>query len=152
MTTSAAHTDLQAKYLLVTIDGQSFGLPVDQVREVFTMRSSTKVPLAPAGIAGALNLRGRIVVAIDVRAVLNLDPFDGGHPMAVVVDWKGEPHCLIVDTVQDVCLVTDEQRYACPANLEPAWQAITHSLMRLEENVFLVLDIPRLFTAVGEGA
>ena len=152
MTVTALQSDLQSKYLLVTIDGQSFGLPVDQVREVFAMRSSTKVPLAPPGIAGALNLRGRIVVAIDVRAVLDLGPFEGGNSMAIVVDWKGEPHCLIVDAVQDVCLVTDEQRYACPANLEPTWQAITQSLMRLEESVFLVLDIPRLFAALGEGA
>ena len=38
----------------------------------------TRVPLAPPEIAGVLNLRGRIVTAIDMRRRLDLPPRDEG--------------------------------------------------------------------------
>ena len=59
-------------YVTVRIDGQLFGLPILQVQDVFTPDAITMVPLAPNEIAGVLNLRGRIVTAIDMRLRLGL--------------------------------------------------------------------------------
>ena len=53
--------------------GQLFGLPISRVQDVFVPDRLTRVPLAPPEIAGLLNLRGRIVTAIDMRRRLGLD-------------------------------------------------------------------------------
>jgi len=57
-----------ADYVTFTVGEQLFGVPVLEVQDVFKPQAITRVPLAPAEIAGVLNLRGRIVTAIDVRA------------------------------------------------------------------------------------
>jgi len=54
-------------YVTFTTAGQMFGLPIGRVQEVFRPSRITRVPLAGAQIAGVLNLRGRIVTALDMR-------------------------------------------------------------------------------------
>ena len=59
-------------YVTMTIADQLFGIPVLQVQDVLGPQRITRIPLAPPEVAGSLNLRGRIVTAIDVR--LRLGP------------------------------------------------------------------------------
>ena len=71
-------------FVTVVTGGQLFGLRLERVRDVFVPRGLSQVPLAPPEVAGLLNLRGRIVTAIDLRRRLGLPPReDGGAPVAV---------------------------------------------------------------------
>ena len=69
-----------AEYVTVMLGGQLFGLPISRVQDVFKPDRLTRVPLAPPEIAGVLNLRGRIVTAIDMRGRLALPERDGKRP------------------------------------------------------------------------
>ena len=75
-----------------------FGLPIARVQDVFVPSQMTHVPLAPDDIAGIINLRGRIVTAIDMRPRLGLPASASGHaPMAVGIDCDGESYGLVID-------------------------------------------------------
>src|SRR5207244_1594671 len=87
-----------AEYVTAMIGGQLFGLPISRVQDVFMPERLTRVPLSSREIAGVLNLRGRIVTVIDMRARLGLEKADDGKPpMAVGVDLRGESYGLLVD-------------------------------------------------------
>ena len=80
-----------AEYVTAVIGGQLFGLPISRVQDVFMPERLTRVPLSSSEIAGVLNLRGRIVTVVDMRARLGLPKNDDGKPpMAVGVDLRGE--------------------------------------------------------------
>ncbi len=65
----------QRDYVTMSIGDQMFGIPVLTVQDVLGPQNIARVPLAPPEVAGSLNLRGRIVTAIDVRPRLGLrDP------------------------------------------------------------------------------
>ena len=84
-----------SEYVTAVIGGQLFGLPIARVQDVFMPERLTRVPLSPAEIAGVLNLRGRIVTVVDMRARLGLSKNDDGKPpMAVGVDLRGESYGL----------------------------------------------------------
>ena len=53
--------------VLFTLHGQLCALPVEPVRDILDRYELTPVPLAPPEITGHLNLRGRVVTAIDLR-------------------------------------------------------------------------------------
>ena len=72
VTTMSDSTQL-SDYVTFTTAGQMFGLPIGRVQDVFKPARITRVPLAGAEIAGVLNLRGRIVTAIDLRSRLGLE-------------------------------------------------------------------------------
>src|SRR5262250_2419142 len=105
------HSGNFIEYVTVMIGGQLFGLPISKVQDVFMPERMARVPLASAEIAGVLNLRGRIVTAIDMRRRLGLPPRGGERPpMAVGIELKGESYGLLIDTVGEVLKLADGTR------------------------------------------
>lgn len=156
MTEAAGHAELtgqaRAEYVTVTIADQLLGIPVDLVDDVLGPHRITRIPLANPAIAGVLNLRGRIVTAIDVRRRLGMPALaDYSRCMSIVVDHKGEPYSLLVDNVGDV-LAIDESRYdANPPTLEDCWREVSRGIYQLEDRLLVVLDVASLLV-VGPAA
>ena len=65
-------TEDERVFVMLTVAGQACGVPVATVRDILGEQAITRIPLAPPEIAGSLNLRGRIVTAVDLRRRLNL--------------------------------------------------------------------------------
>ena len=53
-----------------------FGIDVSLVQEVLVHQVVTRVPLAPPSVVGVMNLRGQIVMTVDLRRRLELEPRD----------------------------------------------------------------------------
>jgi len=132
-------------FVTVVTGGQLFGLKLERVRDVFVPRSLSKVPLAPPEIAGLLNLRGRIVTAIDLRRRLGLPPrTDGGAPVAVGFEERGELYGLIVDRVGDVMWLPASSHDPNPANLDQRWARLCTGVHRLDHGLLVVLDVDKV--------
>lgn len=132
-------------YVTVTVEGQIFGIPVLEVRDVLRPQAMTRVPLAPPEVAGVLNLRGRIVTAIDVRCRLNLPPREGeDRGMNVVVEFHGEPYALVFDSVGEVMSLPDEAFERTPPTLNPLWREVSGGIYRLDGRLLVVLEVERL--------
>src|SRR3954467_12744559 len=87
----------------LTVADQLCGVPVLAVRDILGEQTITRIPLAPPEIAGSLNLRGRIVTAIDLRRRPRLAPAPPGQVrMSVVAEQGGELYALLVDQVSEV--------------------------------------------------
>src|ERR1700757_3120333 len=94
---------LVAEYVTPVVGGPLFGLPISRVQDVFMPERLTRVPLSSSEIAGVLNLRGRIVTVVDMRARLGLPKNDDGKPpMAVGGDLRGESYGLLIDQIGEV--------------------------------------------------
>lgn len=133
------------EFVTMIIDGQIFGIPVLQVQDVLGPQKITRVPLAPREVAGSLNLRGRIVTAIDVRTRLGIVPREGGSKsMSVVVEHNGEFYSLIVDQVGEVMALSASDFEQTPATLDEKWREISDGVYRLKETLLIVLDVKRL--------
>ncbi|MER2520436.1 MAG: chemotaxis protein CheW [Bdellovibrionales bacterium] len=134
-----------AMFVTMTISDQLFGIPVLEVRDVLGPQRITHVPLAPPEVLGSLNLRGRIVTAIDVRTRLNLPRGpENAKSMSVVVDHKNELYSLIVDKVGEVMDLPATDYEKNPATLDPRWQEISGGVYRLKDNLLIVLDVTQL--------
>ena len=132
-------------FVTVVIAGQLFGLRLERVRDVFVPRGLSQVPLAPPEVAGLLNLRGRIVTAIDLRRRLGLPPReDGGAPVAVGIEERGELYGLIADRVGDVLRLKRSNYEANPANLDRCWTKVCAGVYRLEHGLMVVLDVDKV--------
>ena len=132
-------------YVSIFIAGQMFGIPVLQVQDVLGPQRITRIPLAPPEVAGSLNLRGRIVTAIDVRTRLKLPKnTESKESMSVVVDQGGEQYSLLVDNVGEVLSLTSETFERNPATLDSAWRDVSNGIHRLDGNLLIILDVARL--------
>ena len=133
------------EYVTATVGGQLFGLPISRVQDVFVPDRLTRVPLAPPEIAGLLNLRGRIVTAIDLRRRFGLDVAAGGTPrMAVGVEWKGESYGLLIDVIGEVLKLPLSCREDNPVNLDPGLARVSAGVHRLDGRLMVILDVDRV--------
>jgi purine-binding chemotaxis protein CheW len=113
----------------------------------------TTVPLAPAEIAGVLNLRGRIVTLINMRRRLGLgDQEGGGSPMAVGVESRGESYGLLIDNVGEVLKLDNLARESNPSNLDPRLASVSTGIHRLDGQLLMVLDVDRVLDIVVKTA
>ena len=143
-----AATDIpqvERAFVTLTVADQLCGVPVLAVRDVLGPQAITRIPLAPPEIAGSLNLRGRIVTAIDLRRRLCLAPAPPGmEPMSVVAEQGGELCALLVDQVSEVMSLPASAFERNPPTLEPAWAAFSAGIYRLQDRLLVVLDVARL--------
>jgi len=138
-------------YLTVMIAGQRFGIPVLQVQDVLREQKVTRIPMASKEVAGSLNLRGRIVTAIDVRKRLGLQKKNDGEPsMSVVVEHKNELFSLVIDSVGDVLCFKDKYYESNPGTLDPIWRNISTGIYQMENELLVIMDVSRLLEDIGE--
>ena len=138
-------------YVTMTIAGQLFGIPVLTVQDVLGPQSITRVPLAPAEVAGSLNLRGRIVTAIDVRLRLGLPrKEDGKKLMSVVVEHQGELYSLLVDSVGEVLSLNSKDYQRNPATLNQKLREFSDGIYRLNDTLLIVLNVASLLNFGGQ--
>ena len=142
------------EFVTTTIAGQLFGIPVLQVQDVLGPQRIAQIPLAPAWVAGALNLRGRIVTAIDVRRRLGLGKSERhGTEMSIVTEHDGELYSLIVDEVGEVVACRADDIGPNPPTLDPLWREISIGIVQLDASLLVILDVRKLFeSAQQDGA
>lgn len=127
-----------------SLEGAQYGIDVVRVQEALRFQARTPVPAAPAGTAGLVNLRGQVVLAVDLRVRLGLAPLSAdAEPMMVVVQVDGEPVSLLVDEIGDVVEVADDQFETPPETLDPALREVILGAYKLEAGLLLALDVDR---------
>jgi purine-binding chemotaxis protein CheW len=142
---SGVDVDEDRIFVTLKVGDQLCGVPVLTVRDVLAEQSITRIPLASGEIAGSLNLRGRIVTAIDLRQRLHLPPAPpGSSRMSVVAEQGNELYALLVDQVAEVMTLPASQFERNPATLPPAWADFSAGIYRLEDKLLVVLDVARL--------
>lgn len=136
-----------ADYVTLLLGEQMFGLPIDRVHDVFNATRIARVPLAPREIAGLLNLRGRVVTALSLRARLGMPELERGggeaelNDMAIGIEHGGEAYALMVDRVGEVLKLEAETFEAVPIHLNPAWAALASGVHRLADRLLIILDV-----------
>ena len=98
-----------------------------------------------------LNLRGRIVTAIDMRARLGLPQAeDGKPPMAIGIELRGESYGLLIDQIGEVLQLAEDSREENPVNLDPRLAKLAGGVHRLDGQLMVVLDVDRVLEIAPE--
>ena len=134
------------EFVTVYVGDQTLGVGVKEIQDVFALSDLTPVPGSRNDIAGVLNLRGRIVTAIDARVILGLPPRENGYQgvMAVGVEHKGEAYGILVDSVGEVLRLRDSDFEVNPINMDSKWKMISRGIYRLDGKLLMSIDIERL--------
>ena len=137
------------KYLTVVVGHEAFGIGVLQVREIIRLQKITPVPQTPDFVKGVINLRGRVIPIIDLRAKFGLPAELAGRTCIVVVQvgQAGEPPIpmgLIVDSVEEVVNLAPDAIEPAPdfgARIDTAYIL---GMAKIDGKVKTLLDIDRV--------
>lgn len=136
------------QYVTFTLGGALYGVDVTRVQEALRAHTRTRVPLAPIDVAGLVNLRGQVVLTIDLRPRLGVPPLAAdAEPMMVVVQVDGEPVSLLVDEIGDVVEVGPERFEVPPDTLDVGLRRLITGAYKLESSLLLILDVDQAVAA-----
>jgi purine-binding chemotaxis protein CheW len=96
------------RYLTFKLGQESYGLPVLGVREIIRLCPITPVPRMPEYITGVINLRGKVIPILDLRAKFQLSIEAYGERACIIIVQVGDPPAevtlmgAIVDAVEEV--------------------------------------------------
>jgi purine-binding chemotaxis protein CheW len=133
----------------------SFGVDVRSIQEVIGHREMTRVPAASPVVRGLINLRGQIVMAIDLRHRLGLAPQPAGTgSINVIMRSEDRPMSLLVDDVGDILDLAGEPMEPPPETIRGEIRGLINGIYNLPDRLLLVLDPERVadFDAATEPA
>jgi len=140
------------QYIALRIKNLRFALSVKQVQDVIYTPTMTCVPLAANMLCGLLNLRGRIVTAIDLGIILDLGPIhtknlsgDVPETMSIIMETRNELYSFIVDSVDEVLTIDSLHLEQRPSNLDEKWRQYTLGVFRHVDDLLVVLDEQKIF-------
>lgn len=121
-----------------------FGIDVESMREVLEHWVTTPVPLTPGCVLGVINLRGQIMMTIDLRRRLGIADREPGLPqVSLVIQTSFEHVAFVVDSVGDVLEVREDQLEPSPETLSSESRELIRGVYKLPSQLILVLDSAR---------
>jgi purine-binding chemotaxis protein CheW len=142
-------------YVIFRLGGEEYALEVMRVQEVLDIGALTKVPGGPRSLRGVLNLRGKVVPVYDLRVPFELpvDEPSTRAPSVLMVESSANSDArvtgLLVERVSDVLEFTPEEIQPAPQLGLGKSTPFVRGLIRHQEGFLLVLDVDRVFTALG---
>jgi purine-binding chemotaxis protein CheW len=134
----------RVSYLGFLLGTEIYGLPLERLREVARVAHLRRVPGAPAGVAGLVNLRGEILCALDVRAILGLNgQTEAESPFLVALRGFPDPLGLIVDSIADIYSISPGDIEPPPATWPPERAALFIGTARIPAGLMGLLDLDR---------
>lgn len=137
-----------ALYVLFKVDGADYALPAAVIVQMETYTGASMVPGAPPFVAGIIQLRGRVVPVVDLRARFGLPPRERVLETRVVVgELLDRTVALVADSAREVVRISPSQLKPPPRLVEDGAKGFVKAVAQLGERTVMVLDFARV---IGE--
>lgn len=140
-----------AQYITFKLGDELFAIDVAQVREVLELPLITRVPTAPAYMRGVVNVRGKAVPVVDLRAKFGL-PVTGDtlHSRIIVMELEldGEETVVggVADSVHEV-IELEAGQLEPPPRIAMRWRTeLIQGMGRRDEEFIIILNIGAVFS------
>ncbi|MGQ0714047.1 MAG: chemotaxis protein CheW [Gemmatimonadaceae bacterium] len=132
--------------MLFRLGERLYGIDLDAVREILPVRRATRLPGAPAYVAGLINVRGTIVTVIDLGARLDGNTSLATEGSVILVEHRQKVVGIAVAEVRDVMMLPAESiEHAAEGD---GADASIVGLGRMDDKVVIILDIHSIIKQV----
>jgi len=143
---------LAGKYLTFKLDEEEYGLDIMKVQEIIGIMPVTKVPRVPEYVRGVINLRGRIIPTIELRAKFGIESVEDTERTCIIVvelqTEKGKVNMgVIVDEVAEVMDFNADSIDAAPEFGTALNTAFILGIGIVKGSVKILLDLDKVLTA-----
>lgn len=135
-------------YIAFRVGDAEYALPAPSILHLEAYEGATPVPGAAPHVAGLVQMRGRLVTVVDVRARFGLPPI--AHAIdrrVIVVRSNGRIVGLLVDSAREVLQLDPTDFTKPPEVVEHNAAGFVTAVATLPKRLVLLVDVPRV---IGE--
>ncbi len=144
--------DVSNKYLIFTINSEDYGVPISKVRQVIRYVKITPIYEASDFLKGVINLRGKIIPIIDMRAKFGIQEKEyTDRTVFIIVDVLGTKEIynigISVDSVQDVVDILGENMEKTPDIGLKLKSHYLEGIAKVDEKMVMILNMDKILTS-----
>lgn len=133
------------QFVTFSVGAAEFGLPIECVQEVLRVGPITRVPQAPAHVAGVTNVRGRVLPVLELGPRIGAGPVELTKDSRIVtVEMEGRLLGILVDRASSVAAVADSAIEDPPGDVVSAEADYVVGVARVGARVIILLDLERV--------
>lgn len=137
-----------ALHVIFKVGGSEYALAASDVLQMESYTGATPVPGSRPWVAGVMQVRGRIVPVVDVRARFGLPPAERTLDSRVVVALYGERAvALLVDAAREVLKLDEAQIKPPPEIVAHEAQGLVKGVVQVGARIVMLLDFAKV---IGE--
>ncbi len=134
-----------SKYLTFSVDKEIFGLDIRHVDDIIGIQDITQVPEQPDYIKGIINLRGKIIPTMDVRARFRKENREyDDRTCIVVLNMLNTSVGVIVDRVVEVLDINEDQISEPPRFTDEYQSHYISGIGNINNEIAMLLDCNKL--------
>jgi len=139
----------ERQIVIFNLGKEEFGVNINEVREIIRMEQITKIPNTKEYIKGVINLRGGIIVVIDLASKLGFPAKEEDKDTRIVViEANNNTVGMIVDSATEVLRLSGEQVETAPAVITEKINAdYIEGVGILDERLLILLDLAKVLEA-----
>ena len=138
------HADSDLLQLVIfQLGGEEFGVEIMAVQEIIKMPAITAIPQAPEYVAGVINLRGRIIVVVNLSKKFNiLSSEKNKEYKVIVVELENQVIGMMVDSVSEVLRIPNTNVDPAPGMVASGSSSnYIQGVGKLEDRLLILLDL-----------
>jgi purine-binding chemotaxis protein CheW len=140
------------QYVTFILDGEEYAVDIMCVQEIIRLSTVTKVPRMPEFVEGVINLRGKVIPVIDLRAKFGLEKGESDKNSRIVVAEVSEKITgLIVDSVSRVISIADQDIEPAPSMGTNVNSDYIFGMGKVGDRLIILLDIDKILSDVEVG-
>jgi len=137
----------KGRYLIFSIDDESYGIEIQYVTEIIGIQPITEVPGLPDYVRGIINLRGKIIPVMDVRLRFKKEAKKyNDRTCIIIIDIMNMSIGLIVDSVSEVVTINESNISELPYMNQKHQNRYLKNVGKIGDEVRLLLDCDKLLT------
>jgi purine-binding chemotaxis protein CheW len=141
-------TGAGALHVVFRIGTGEYALAAADVLQMESYAGATPVPGAPSWVAGLVQVRGRVLPVVDLRARFGLPPGEPGLDQRVVVaQHQGRPVGLLVDRAREVLPVAEDAWRPPPPMVAAEAGGLVRAVAQAGPRLLMLLDFQKV---IGE--
>jgi purine-binding chemotaxis protein CheW len=135
----------QTLHVIFKVGDTHYALPASEVVKMESYTTATPVPGAAQYVAGLVQIHGRVIPVIDLRARFGLPPIDRGIDARVIVVKDGERQVgLLADVAREV-MKLDENEFAPPPDVvKDQANGFVSKVARAGQRMLMQIDFSRV--------
>jgi purine-binding chemotaxis protein CheW len=142
-------TNDELQLVVFNIGSEEFGVEIMKVQEIIRMTNITKIPQASGFVKGIINLRGKIIVVINLNVIMGMESKEQDENTRIIVTDIGNTVMgFIVDSVSEVIRLPVNSVESAPAIIaNKIGTEYVRGVGKLEDRLLILLDLDKILGA-----
>jgi purine-binding chemotaxis protein CheW len=140
--------DHEEQTVIFQLGKESYGIDVFRVTEIIRLREITSIPRSESHLRGLVNLRGKTIPVVDLRARFALTTSDDDESTRIIViDTEQGNVGIVVDAVREVLTLTPDEVESAPPMVGAADADFIRGVARCGGRLITLLDLDKALSA-----